>query len=44
MARLKAGQPAPNVTLTMLDGRSAALADYWGNGRSCLLIFLRHLA
>jgi peroxiredoxin len=44
MARLKTGQPAPNVTLATLDGRSVAMADYWGNGRSCLLIFLRHLA
>jgi peroxiredoxin len=44
MANLKLGQLAPNVTLAMLDGRSVALADYWGNGRSCLLTFLRHLA
>lgn len=49
MKRLKPGDLAPDVTLTLLDGRAVALSDYWGNGRwgngrSCLLIFLRHLA
>ncbi|MDA0245605.1 MAG: hypothetical protein OT477_19500 [Chloroflexi bacterium] len=44
MARLKIGQPAPDIVLPFLDGRTAALSDYWGDGRSLLLIFLRHLA
>lgn len=44
MTRLRPGQPAPDVMLSLLDGRSAALSEYWGNGRSLLLIFLRHLA
>ena len=42
--RTRIGQAAPDVTLTTLDGRSVPLSDYWGNGRSLLLIFLRHLA
>ena len=44
MARLQPGQPALDVMLSLLDGRSVALSEYWGNGRSLLLIFLRHLA
>jgi hypothetical protein len=41
-------QPAPDITLTTLQGNAAALSDYWGpaesrNGRSALFIFLRHL-
>lgn len=44
MTRLQLGQPAPSVPMTTLDGRSVSLADYWGNGRHLLLIFLRHLA
>lgn len=44
MPRLRIGQPALDVMLTTLDGRSVSLSSYWGNGRSLLLIFLRHLA
>ncbi|MEJ2749186.1 MAG: hypothetical protein P8183_14970 [Anaerolineae bacterium] len=44
MARLQPGQPALDVMFSLLDGRSVALSEYWGNGRSLLLIFLRHLA
>ena len=44
MTRLQSGQAAPDVMLSLLDGRSVALSEYWGDGRSLLLIFLRHLA
>lgn len=44
MSSLRPGQPAPDVTLQLLDGRSVSLSAYWGNGRGLLLIFLRHLA
>ena len=44
MTRLRPGQPAPDVMLQLLDGRSVSLSSYWGNGRATLLIFLRHLA
>ena len=44
LIRLKPGQKAPNVMLTLFEGDSVELASYWGNGRSLLLIFLRHLA
>ena len=44
MRKLKVGRPAPDVTLQTVNGRSVQLSDYWGNGRSTLLIFLRHLA
>jgi len=38
------GKPAPEVTLSLLDAEPVPLSTYWGNGRSLLLIFLRHLA
>lgn len=44
MPKLRPGQPAPDTTLSLLDGRSVPLSSYWGNGRVTLLIFLRHLA
>ena len=44
MNHLRPGQPAPDAILSQLDGRSHPLSSYWGNGRSVLLIFLRHLA
>jgi peroxiredoxin len=45
MAKLKAGQKAPNIELKTLAGEPVALDSLWGNGRSSvLLIFLRHLA
>lgn len=44
MTRLIPGQPAPKVILATLDGQAVPLSSYWGNGRSLLLIFLRHLA
>ncbi len=44
MRKLKVGRRAPDVTLQTANGRSVQLSDYWGNGRSTLLIFLRHLA
>ena len=40
---VQAGQPAPNVTLTTLDGQPVPLAQAWRAGRPALLIFLRHL-
>jgi hypothetical protein len=43
-ARLSIGKPAPDVTVHTLEGTPAALGELWGNGRSLLLIFLRHLA
>ncbi|WP_420627721.1 hypothetical protein [Candidatus Leptofilum sp.] len=42
--RLRLGQAAPNVTLRTLDGTAVQLSSLWGNGRTALLIFLRHLA
>ena len=44
MPKLHPGEPAPDVMVSTLDGRSVPLSSYWGNGRSLLLIFLRHLA
>lgn len=44
MPRLRPGQLAPDVTLSLLDGRSAPLSAYWGDGHNLWLIFLRHLA
>ncbi len=44
MRKLKVGKSAPNITLLTIDGRSAQLSDYWGNGRFALFIFTRHLA
>jgi len=44
MAKLIVGQKAPNVQLQTLEGEVVTMASLWGNGRSALLIFLRHLA
>ena len=44
MARIRIGDPAPNVMLKTVDGATEPLAGMWGNGRHALLIFLRHLA
>jgi hypothetical protein len=44
MTHLQNGPLAPDVQLAFLDGRPVSLSHYWGNGRSLLLIFLRHLA
>jgi peroxiredoxin len=44
MTKRNVGQKAPDVALQTMEGDSVALADLWGNGRSLLLIFLRHLA
>ncbi len=44
MPHLHTGQPAPDVTLSLLNGRSIHLSTFWEDGRSTLLIFLRHLA
>lgn len=41
---IRLGQPAPDLTLTLLDGPAVPLSSFWGDGRSLLLIFLRHLA
>lgn len=40
---LKVGNRAPDVLLSYVDGKQVQLSEYWGNGRSTLLIFLRHL-
>jgi peroxiredoxin len=44
MAQIKVGQVAPPVNLESTDGNNVSLAEFWQNGRSTLLIFLRHLA
>jgi len=44
MANLKVRQKAPNIQLQTIEGDSVALDSLWENGRSALLIFLRHLA
>lgn len=44
MAKLKVGHKVPNIQVQTLEGNSVTLARLWGNGRSALLIFLRHLA
>lgn len=44
MPTLQPGQPAPDVTLNTLEGTAVPLSSLWDNGRSALLIFLRHLA
>jgi hypothetical protein len=44
MAQIKVGQVAPPVNLESIDSIKVSLADYWQDGRSTLLIFLRHLA
>ena len=44
MAQLKVGQTAPNAQLQTLEGELVMLDSLWRNGRSVLLIFLRHLA
>lgn len=41
MATIKTGQPAPDFTLTTLEGQTVSLGDY--RGQSVLLVFLRHL-
>ena len=38
---LRAGQPAPDFTLSSVDGQSVSLADY--RGRWVVLVFLRWL-
>ena len=40
---LQVGEPAPNTTLTTLDGQPTQLAQAWQAGQPALLIFLRHL-
>ena len=44
MSQIKVGQVAPSVNLETIEGKKVALADFWQDGRSTLLIFLRHLA
>lgn len=44
MPILRSGQPAPDVTLKTLDGTAVPLSSMWGDGRTAVLIFLRHLA
>ena len=44
MPKLRPGQQAPNLTLKTLDGTAVHFSSLWGNGRTALLIFLRHLA
>ena len=40
---LKAGDRAPDFTLTGVDGRPVSLGDTLRGGRGALLVFLRHL-
>jgi peroxiredoxin len=44
MPDTRIGKPAPDVILETIDGKAAGISDYWGDGRSLLVIFLRHLA
>ncbi len=44
MTKIRVGQAAPPVDLESIDGKKVSLADFWQDGRSTLLIFLRHLA
>lgn len=44
MPKLRVGQPAPDVIVKTLDRTAVRLSSLWGNGRTALLIFLRHLA
>jgi len=44
MAQIKVGQVAPSVSLESIEGNKVSLAGFWQDGRSALLIFLRHLA
>lgn len=44
MARLKVGDYAPRMVAQTLAGEAVELGEMWGNGRSLLLVFLRHLA
>jgi len=41
--RLKVGGPAPDVILRDVEGRRVSLLEPCHQGRSSLLIFLRHL-
>ena len=44
MTQIMVGQAAPPVILESIDGKKVSLADFWQDGRSTTLIFLRHLA
>ena len=41
MVTLRTGQPAPDFTLTTLEGQTVSLSDL--RGQPVLLVFLRHL-
>lgn len=43
MSSLKAGQPAPDFTLSTVEGTPLSLADLRKPGDNVLLVFLRHL-
>jgi peroxiredoxin len=43
MERVQPGDPAPDVTLMTLEGKTVPLAETWRGGRHVLLVFLRHL-
>ena len=40
---LKTGDTAPNIALRTVEGQTLSLQDNLQDGRSTLLIFLRHL-
>jgi hypothetical protein len=44
MSKLRTGQLAPDIILKTLEGTAVPLSSFWGDGRSALFIFLRHLA
>ena len=44
MPILRVGEQAPDVTLSLLDGRTTPLSTYWRGGQTAWIIFLRHLA
>ena len=43
MARVKVGDPAPDMQFTTIEDRPVQLAESWAGGHHALLIFLRHL-
>jgi peroxiredoxin len=40
---LQRGDAAPDVELIDLEGQAVRLSGMWGDGRSAVLVFLRHL-
>ena len=43
MTHLRLGEPAPDFTLTTVEGETVTLHDVLADGHSAVLVFLRHL-